>query len=372
MPESREFDTIWPLELHSQRKLEVLEKYLSAWFVILTRSKHHKRLVIYDAFCGPGRYLPSDTLPDKSNHSLKGSPIRAIRAALNYEKTQNQYIDFIFSDNNEGRLNVLREELQKLRPLPDNWGEPIILHGDFCDIYPKVINDYFREKDTAHFSLIDPFSYDSVNLSDCIPFLDYPSSEVLLNFNIGGWWRAYHKDDIKEKALTAIHANNDIFKKRKDVDLFVQNYFKNKGFFLNDIRAKNTTNNWVYSLYFVTRSERGMEVYDKVLFQINPNNGRLIYSHKKNEQDDLFSEVDRVEDAITDIKWRFGHHKTESSILLIKDSISTLAHVKLSDGLAAIRKLVQSGEMIVVMDGEFIVPDSIDKYYKNMRFKFVD
>jgi len=47
-------DTIWDIEPHTQKKHEILKKYIDAWTPIM--SKYNRRLVYIDAFAGPGIY----------------------------------------------------------------------------------------------------------------------------------------------------------------------------------------------------------------------------------------------------------------------------------------------------------------------------
>ena len=62
MPKPR--GVVWELEPHTRVKHIILQKYLEAWFPILSR--YNGRVVYYDGFAGPGEYsgdLTPRTIP---------------------------------------------------------------------------------------------------------------------------------------------------------------------------------------------------------------------------------------------------------------------------------------------------------------------
>ena len=80
--------TQWKIEPHTLAKHEILKRYLSAWYPILSSSSAKEMLYI-DGFCGPGRYKKGED----------GSPIIALREALKYsQRLQKKRITFLFID----------------------------------------------------------------------------------------------------------------------------------------------------------------------------------------------------------------------------------------------------------------------------------
>ena len=92
--------TQWEIEPHTLAKHEILRRYLSAWYPIL--STYNPRIVYLDGFCGPGRYKGGED----------GSPIIALREALKYsQRLKNNEITFLFVDERADRIAHLNAEL---------------------------------------------------------------------------------------------------------------------------------------------------------------------------------------------------------------------------------------------------------------------
>lgn len=66
-------DTLWDPEPHSRGKHHILRRYAQAWLPIMTR--YNPRVVVVDAFAGPGRYVGGE----------EGSPIILLKAYLEHE-----------------------------------------------------------------------------------------------------------------------------------------------------------------------------------------------------------------------------------------------------------------------------------------------
>jgi three-Cys-motif partner protein len=65
-------NTLWKLAAHSRGKHHILRRYIQAWLPIM--SKGNRRIVIVDAFAGPGRYLGGE----------EGSPLILLNAYLRW------------------------------------------------------------------------------------------------------------------------------------------------------------------------------------------------------------------------------------------------------------------------------------------------
>jgi three-Cys-motif partner protein len=65
--------TLWPLEPHTEAKHRLLQRYLGAWFPILSRSSG--RIVFFDGFAGPGEFEGGEP----------GSPILALQTLLDHQ-----------------------------------------------------------------------------------------------------------------------------------------------------------------------------------------------------------------------------------------------------------------------------------------------
>jgi three-Cys-motif partner protein len=102
------------IEPHSDRKLEVLEKYLDVYFdtVVPNPATDCLNITLVDGFCGGGAYIGKDTL-------RFGSPLILLRAVESAEARLNARREkplrinarFIFVDDNQDHIEALREQL---------------------------------------------------------------------------------------------------------------------------------------------------------------------------------------------------------------------------------------------------------------------
>ena len=83
--------TIWPIDPHTQAKYIILKRYLDAWLPIMTR--YHGRVLYIDGFAGPGKYQGGE----------EGSPIIALKSALNHRAELKAEILFLFVESDKER-----------------------------------------------------------------------------------------------------------------------------------------------------------------------------------------------------------------------------------------------------------------------------
>jgi three-Cys-motif partner protein len=115
--------TVWPAKRHTLAKHEILERYLQAWFPILSNrsAEFANRFPLYiDGFAGPGVYSKGEP----------GSPIIAIRAARNHsfrfptpikvllvESDQERFARLVESLAAEGSKGVQPQNVEEVDPL---------------------------------------------------------------------------------------------------------------------------------------------------------------------------------------------------------------------------------------------------------------
>src|SRR5436305_15157217 len=104
--------TVWRANPHTIAKHRILSGYLKAWMPILSRrygasSRKPREILFIDGFAGPGRYEGGED----------GSPIIAIKAALNYPRLLQLPISFLFIEQDEPRFLQLTEAIESLKPL---------------------------------------------------------------------------------------------------------------------------------------------------------------------------------------------------------------------------------------------------------------
>src|SRR4051812_14615792 len=95
---------VWPAEPHTRAKHAILGLYLQAWLPILSSASaqyKNTELRYVDGFAGPGIYKGGEP----------GSPVVAIKTALNHEKGFAVPIRFTFIEEDPARCAQLKVEL---------------------------------------------------------------------------------------------------------------------------------------------------------------------------------------------------------------------------------------------------------------------
>ena len=95
-------------ELHTDAKHKIFRSYLDAWLPIM--SSTNRRVLYIDGFAGPGRYRDGDD----------GSPIIALKSALERPRPITSEVDFIFIEAEPNNARYL-EQLVLGMELPPNF-----------------------------------------------------------------------------------------------------------------------------------------------------------------------------------------------------------------------------------------------------------
>jgi len=101
--------TVWELEPHTRAKHEILRRYLQAWIPILSQGGF-KNILYIDGFAGPGRYAGGED----------GSPIIAVKSALDHAARIKGNVFFLFVEEKRDRADVLQQCLDELA-MPTNF-----------------------------------------------------------------------------------------------------------------------------------------------------------------------------------------------------------------------------------------------------------
>src|SRR5205085_8844993 len=132
--------TLWPSQPHTRAKHAILQRYLDAWFPILTRQAFRlqqqyrtlqsREILFIDGFAGPGEYEMGEP----------GSPVIALKAALEHSASFPVPVRMLFIEHRKDRFEHLKQVLDSYlevatRSINIQAVEP--KHGD-CDI---VLNE---------------------------------------------------------------------------------------------------------------------------------------------------------------------------------------------------------------------------------------
>lgn len=162
--------TVWPLESHTRAKHEILRRYLQAWTPILTRGGFREVMYV-DGFAGPGLYSEGED----------GSPVIALRVALEQHDHIEGTIRFVFVERDEERASILREVVEDF-DVPRNFQIEVRRGGSFETAFEEILESYQGRQLPPTFVFIDPFGWSGVPFSIVREIMRNPSCEVLVNF----------------------------------------------------------------------------------------------------------------------------------------------------------------------------------------------
>ena len=134
-------------------------------------------MVYIDAFAGPGRYTEGED----------GSPIIAMRAALDHQTRIRPKMTFLFVESRKDRADTLRSILEDMK-IPDKFS--VVVEGDEPNKlgFEKVVTSFLDDRTRGElplpptFAFIDPFGWSGVPFQLVRRILSYPSCEILVTF----------------------------------------------------------------------------------------------------------------------------------------------------------------------------------------------
>jgi len=185
MPET---DYLWECPPRTKAKLEILSKYLGAWFGILA-NQGYEHVFYIDGFCGPGEYLGGE----------EGSPIIAARHA-NYiaQNNSNFKATLIFVDKDPRAIKHLNT-LKEIKNQHSNI-KIIFVVGEFSDEVENIIKALEQNPKSPTFSFIDPFGFGDSPMETLKLLMHNDSSEIFVNFMCGfmNRFKEHEDEDVRE------------------------------------------------------------------------------------------------------------------------------------------------------------------------------
>ncbi len=261
---------LWPIDPHTEAKHVILKKYLSAWLPILSR--YNEKVFYIDGFAGPGEY----------SDGRDGSPIIAIKCALNHVLPLRATIFMLFIEKLKDRCSFLENKIagMKISKKVDTQ----VVCGEFKDVISSILKNGKKKglNLVPSFVFIDPFGFGGIPLNlikeimenpkcevlitfmyeEISRFLSLPTNEVHLNETLGTKeWRSVPEGDAK-KRLEFLH---DLYKKQLE---------SKEGANIKYVRSfkmKNKFNKADYFLFFGTNSDVGLEKMKEAMWSIDKN-----------------------------------------------------------------------------------------------------
>ncbi len=165
--------TTWSLEPHTRAKHEILRRYLEAWTPILSLGGF-PTIAYVDGFAGPGVYSGGED----------GSPIIAVKAALQHQAKINANVQFFFIEKDTDRAERVQQLVTGLG-LPAHFHARIIGGKTFEEGFRENLLEVYKKQRKPippTFAFIDPFGWTGAPFSLVKEILANQSCEVLINF----------------------------------------------------------------------------------------------------------------------------------------------------------------------------------------------
>ncbi len=266
-------ETTWALEPHTVAKLQILHRYLQAWFPIMAR--WHRRVLYIDGFAGPGRYSGGE----------EGSPIIALTAATDRRPPITNEVVFLFIELDEDRCHHLRE-LVSAFPLPPNMRAEVKC-GRFDEAMRSVLDEIDRQRRSASptFAFIDPFGYSHTPFEIVKRIMGHDKCEVLITFMYQPINRfVRHPDQTEAEHRDALFGTAK-WRAARDIEEpdprkeFLHNLYRDQ--LLHEAGAKyvrsfemiDRGNRTEYFLFFGTNNVLGLKKMKEAMWKVDPGTG---------------------------------------------------------------------------------------------------
>lgn len=173
-------DTVWSADPHTLAKHQILRRYLQAWYPILTKGaeRQNQEVLFIDGFAGPGEYLGEEP----------GSPVIALKEALDHSRNFPTPVRFVFIEKREDRFLYLTSILDGLKPALEKSPNVIldsVRHGDCNKELDKLLAEYERadQRFGPALAFLDQFGYGAVSMALISRVMTWPRCEVFSFLN---------------------------------------------------------------------------------------------------------------------------------------------------------------------------------------------
>lgn len=277
-------DTIWEADPHTLAKIELLRRYLNAWFPIVGNS--FRELTYIDGFCGPGIYKGGED----------GSPVAALKSASNATMKKANKVLFVFNDKRQDRIDCLDELIQNF-----NYSDifTIATRVSSFDVKIKEILDYFEDRDSINplFAFIDPFGYKGVDYNSISRLFGMKSTEVLIYFSVSGLNRNIDQDKSRKEIYRFFGERVDIPENIESRTEWLRDKYQKQLEKLADyvryFEFSDKNNIPIYYLFFATNSDKGFVKMKEAMWSINKIDGyRFSDRTERRRQVFMFDEFD--------------------------------------------------------------------------------
>ncbi len=268
------------LPSHSEAKHFLLDRYLKAWFPIVS-SLPSERIVYLDGFAGEGRY-----------YDKPGSPLIALYALIQhswYPKMKHKQFTFWFVEKSRATHKALSQRLAQM-----NLPEHITVRVERTR-FKDAVDQAFAELTAANaqlaptFAFVDPFGFSHTPLATIKQFAAYPQTEVLITFIFEHLNRFLCKDNARLRAHYTELFGTDQWQRacamkgeprRRYLHDLYERQLKSAGFqYVISFAMLDTKNHIEYYLIFCTNHVLGLERMKEAMWKVDPS-GRFQFSDR--------------------------------------------------------------------------------------------
>ena len=259
--------TIWDLDPHTRAKHEILRRYLQAWIPILTQGRFPEIMYV-DGFAGPGLYSKGEY----------GSPVVALRVALEHRARLRARIRFIFIEERADRVGMLKEVIGSL-DTPNSFQIEVYGGRSFETVFGSILDSYKGRRLPPTFAFIDPFGWSDAPLSIVREILRHKSCEVLINFMYEEINRflSLSKQESNFDALFGTHEWREgcllvkpCIRKRFLHDLYYNQLRNGAGAkYVRSFEMRNIKDRVDYYLFYATNNIRGLSRMKDAMWKID-------------------------------------------------------------------------------------------------------
>ena len=267
MASSNNNETISRASLHTQKKFELIEKYIMPWAQKLMNNASCKGLVFIDCMCNSGLYH------DENGETIEGTPLRVARIlrdiAGQYPFKQ---VYLYFNDRDAAKTALLSEKVPK-----ETANFHIEITCKDASELLKTIGPKLDQPNLHYFLLYDPYDA-SIDWEALLPFFRY-WGEVMIKHMVSDPIRAisqvkkestmqkyegtYRVSDFEQ--LVPFGSDKAAYEKRV---LQIINALKGqRRYYVAAYPFYNTQNSQMYSLIHCTSNPIGFELYKKTAWQ---------------------------------------------------------------------------------------------------------
>jgi three-Cys-motif partner protein len=306
---AKPMESLWDIEPHTKAKHEILERYLDAWFPIL--STYNQRIIYLDGFCGPGRYKGGED----------GSPIIAIKKALNhFGRLQDRKIAFIFIDERKDRIEHLRSEIASMT-IPSNF-------SIFTEVleFEKTVSQILRDLKSKNlnlaptFAFIDPFGFKGIPFSLVKELLNNPKTEVFINIMADFINRFVEHPDVNtQQHIVELFGGNQALElianggdRLETLRQLYQTQLQTCAKYVRYFEMKNEQGRLIYYLFFASKHPLGFVKMKEAFWKVDPESG-FHFSDKTNPAQMILLSLDPSHDLVKIIGQKFSEQRATVS-----------------------------------------------------------